>query len=277
MATGTWSLRYALVRGERESARARERVRVPTQKPPTRPPPTWRPFFCQPSLQQKLFATRPFLSLQARLACVAADARAATAAGGAWLPALATAAARSVTTPLFLAGAAMAPTLNAAARTNPAAVEGLLLWREPGLAPRVGDVVALHAPPRSDDSPSSASPSSSTTTPFLEAQGAVLVRRVGAVAGDALITDDPDAGEFAVPPGHVWVTADNAALPPVRARDSRAFGPVPTASLLGRVVYAAASVNDHGPVTDGVPRATVADAAAVLAAEPVDVGSLVRW
>ena len=204
---------------------------------------------------------------QARLACVAADARAATAAGGAWLPALATAATRAVTQPLVLAGAAMAPTLNAAARRDAGAVEGLLLWREPGLAPRVGDVVALTAPPAD----------AVVAPPPLEAQGAILIRRVGALGGQTLVTDDPADGEVAVPPGCVWVEADNAALPPSAARDSRSFGPVPTSSLLGRIVYSAASSTDHGPVVDGVSAATAADAAAVLAAEPVDVDRLVTW
>ena len=205
---------------------------------------------------------------QARLACVAADARAATADGGAWLPALASAATRAITQPLVLAGAAMAPTLNAAARRDAGAVEGLLLWREPGLAPRVGDVVALTAP---------AQPDAAASAPPLEAQGSVLVRRIGAVAGQPLVTDDPADGEVAVPPGCVWVEADNAALPAAAARDSRSFGPVPTSSLIGRVVYSAASATDHGPVVDGVCAATAADAAAVLAAEPVDVDRLVTW
>jgi len=54
-----------------------------------------------------------------------------------------------------------------------------------------------------------------------------------------------------VPEGHCWVLADNEALPLPAARDSRAFGPLPYGAILGRVVYAAASVTDHRPILRG--------------------------
>ena len=54
-----------------------------------------------------------------------------------------------------------------------------------------------------------------------------------------------------MPRGHCWVLADNEALPLPAARDSRAFGPLPYGAILGRVVYAAASVTDHRPILRG--------------------------
>jgi hypothetical protein len=169
----------------------------------------------------------------------------------------------------------MAPALNARGATDPAAVEGLLLWRAPGgFAPRVGDVVAFTAPAREEGEAGVASSSSAAAALPLEAQGGVLVRRVAAVPGDALACDDPAAPDLPVPPGHVWVTADNAALPPATARDSRSFGFVATSALLGRVIYAAASATDHAPVA-GLPPETAAAAADVLEAE-LDVEALLR-
>ena len=56
---------------------------------------------------------------------------------------------------------------------------------------------------------------------------------------------------YSVPSGHCWVLADNEALPLPAARDSRAFGPLPYGAILGRVVYAAASVTDHRPILRG--------------------------
>ena len=54
-----------------------------------------------------------------------------------------------------------------------------------------------------------------------------------------------------MPRGHCWVLADNESLPLPAARDSRAFGPLPYGAILGRVVYAAASVTDHRPILRG--------------------------
>lgn len=210
----------------------------------------------------------PLPPFQARLAYIAAEARVAVASGAAALPAALDAVPRRVTSTLFLAGAAMAPALNRGALSDRSSIEGLLLWRAPGgCAARVGDVVAFLAPADPPLAPGAA----------LEATGAVLVRRVAAIAGDVLTADADEGGggeaeETSVPPGHVWVLADNEALPPPAARDSRTLGFIPTSSILGRVIYAAASAGDHAPV-DGLPRATAAGAAGVLAAE-LDVGAL---
>lgn len=40
--------------------------------------------------------------------------------------------------------------------------------------------------------------------------------------------------------------ADNEALPPKDAVDSRTFGPLPLGAIFGRIMYAARSETDHG-------------------------------
>ena len=58
---------------------------------------------------------------------------------------------------------------------------------------------------------------------------------------------------------------DNEAVPLEVAPDSRAFGPLPLRSLVGRVLYAARSAGDHGGVRNSDEAA--AEDAAVLAHE----------
>ena len=47
---------------------------------------------------------------------------------------------------------------------------------------------------------------------------------------------------------HCWVLADNAALSFPDVIDSRTFGPLPVSNIIGRVMYAARSETDHGPI-----------------------------
>jgi hypothetical protein len=133
---------------------------------------------------------------------------------------------------------------------------GLSDWFFPRRA-FVGDVVAFEHPDPAD-----------TSKP-----PPVLVRRVAALEGHALESTDPDVPDAVVPPLHCWVVADNPgdAEGPEQPADSRAFGPLPTANLLGRVVYAVRSATDHGVVINS-EQGAAADAA-VLAAE-LDVESL---
>ncbi len=96
-------------------------------------------------------------------------------------------------------------------------------------APQRGDLVILHDP---------ADPER------------LLIKRVVGVPGDLVRAtragvvhplipsaeppDDPDAlEELEVPPGHLFVLSDR----PGRARDSRQFGPVPLAAIVGRAWY----------------------------------------
>ncbi len=95
--------------------------------------------------------------------------------------------------------------------------------------PRRGDVIVLHDPADTER---------------------LLIKRIVGVPGDLVRAtrtgavrpaapsagppDDPDAlEELEVPPGHVFVLSDRSA----RARDSRQFGPVPLASVVGRAWY----------------------------------------
>lgn len=134
----------------------------------------------------------------------------------------------------LITGAAMAPTLNASAVTQSDAVEQFLLRYIPHpLARRTvfdGDVVALTSPLSSPGAPRQ-----------------VIVRRVAALEGDEMVSNEPEIdGSFQIPRGHCWVLADNEALEPPHVIDSRTFGPLPLVHILGRVMYSARSETDHG-------------------------------
>lgn len=75
-------------------------------------------------------------------------------------------------------------------------------------------------------------------------------------------------GPTVVPPGHVWMQADNTKLHPPTIIDSRTHGPVPFENIIGRVVYYVASRTDHGMVNNS--REALAFDEAVLNAE-VDI------
>lgn len=130
-----------------------------------------------------------------------------------------------------ITGAAMAPTLNAAAVGDPEARERFLLRRIPKPAANrnlfEGDVVAFHSP-------------LSTYVGEGEINSEkqhVLVRRVASMEGDELVAgedeDDPEE-TFRIPEGYCWVLADNSEMTPTEAMDSRAFGPLPLKNILGR-------------------------------------------
>lgn len=65
--------------------------------------------------------------------------------------------------------------------------------------------------------------------------------------------------------GYCWVLADNEDVAFPDVIDSRTFGPLPLEAILGRVVYAARSPTDHGPVENSGEG--MAQDAAVLEAE----------
>lgn len=197
-------------------------------------------------------------------------------AGAAMAPAL-NAAAATVAPPARRKAAAAAATATAAAATAapppPALppVEGLLVRVLPSpsaASVAVGDVVAFRAPAVSPEEARAVGAWPS------EGQAGVLVRRVVASEGEQLlVASSPSSSEgekegtaeaaatasssssspstYSVPSGHCWVLADNESLPLPAARDSRAFGPLPYGAILGRVVYAAASVTDHRPILRG--------------------------
>jgi hypothetical protein len=148
---------------------------------------------------------------------------------------------------------------------------GLEAWFFPRRA-HVGDVVAFEhpdppKPPKASDP--SADPSAAADHHHHRRRDAsesppVLVRRVAALAGAVLESDDEGVEDYHIPEGHAWVLADNddAFRDPSGSftpADSRAFGPVPVEKMLGRVVYCVRSRTDHGPVRNS-PEAEAVDA-----------------
>jgi len=143
---------------------------------------------------------------------------------------------RELTAVGVLTGAAMAPTLNSGALARPESFEKFLMRLIPRpVAHRTvfeGDVVAFTSP--------LTGPGSSEH---------VMVRRVAALEGDEMVSDDLEIDEaFLIPKDHCWVLADNEALKPAEVLDSRAFGPLPLHNVLGRVMYSGRSETDHGPI-----------------------------
>ncbi|DBB11480.1 TPA: hypothetical protein ACH3X3_006889 [Trebouxia sp. C0006] len=162
---------------------------------------------------------------------------------------------KELTQVIYQAGSSMAPVLNAKALTDPDAKEKLLLRVFPRPSFKslyTGDIVALQSP--------------------LSAQQQVLVRRLAAVEGEEMVSDDPDLESWSLPENHCWVLSETATFKPDAPTDidSRTFGPLPVENIIGRVIYQATSVTEHGP-TSNTPEA-MADDAAVLDAE-LDVES----
>jgi len=91
----------------------------------------------------------------------------------------------------------------------------------------VGDVVLLKDPEKSDD---------------------LIIRRLAALEGYEMVSNDEKDEPFVLEKDQCWVLADNLALKPKEARDSRLFGPVPMTDILGRVIYSLRTAVDHGLV-----------------------------
>lgn len=189
----------------------------------------------------------------ARLAAASAAAAGALRAGAEPSSALAAALAearRPLTRPLRVDAAAarqfggplLPPGGSSAASIAPSAA-AVLLRRLPGAAAasvEVQDVVAI------------------------DVGGTTLLRRVAATEGAEMVSDDADDEGFVLPAGHCWVTVDAEGEAAVGSgatpQDSRAFGPLPYTSILGRAIYAVRSAVDHGPVQNSAA-ASAADAA----------------
>lgn len=142
----------------------------------------------------------------------------------------------------------MYPSLNRQVQTDPEAVEKLVVRLLPRPSSRtvwVGDVVAFNSP--------LGKPS----------ENQVMVRRVAAVEGMEMVAEGEGEGEseeqdFQIPAGHCWVLADNPEMKPPAVIDSRTFGFIPMANILGRVIYSGSSATEHAPVTNS-PLAQAAD------------------
>ncbi|KAG1653271.1 hypothetical protein FOA52_002731 [Chlamydomonas sp. UWO 241] len=154
---------------------------------------------------------------------------------------------KQMTSSMYIAGTAMCPVLNSAGKSDPAAVEKLVIRSLPRPSARtvwVGDVVAFSSP----------------LAKAGDASANVLVRRVAAMEGMEMVAsngelaanaaqDDP-SDDFSIPAGHCWVLADNPDLAPPDVIDSRSFGFIPMTNILGRVIYAGTSARSHGAVTN---------------------------
>lgn len=104
------------------------------------------------------------------------------------------------------------------------------------------------------------------TSPLASAESQhVLIRRVAALEGEEMVSGQGDEEPYVIPNNHCWVLADNEQLQPPNVIDSRTFGHIPYNTVLGRVIYAASSATDHGPVQNS-PEHKEEDAA-VLEAE----------
>lgn len=80
-----------------------------------------------------------------------------------------------------------------------------------------------------------------------------LLRRLAALPG-AVLKSPTSTETLTIPPNHVWVERD-AEMPsgrgPWEGRDSRDFGPVALASIVGRAIYCVRGPGDHAVVSRG--------------------------
>eukprot|EP01024_Parvocaulis_polyphysoides_P058763 TRINITY_DN6335_c0_g1_i1.p1 TRINITY_DN6335_c0_g1~~TRINITY_DN6335_c0_g1_i1.p1 ORF type:complete len:221 (-),score=31.97 TRINITY_DN6335_c0_g1_i1:346-1008(-) len=138
------------------------------------------------------------------------------------------------TSVILLTGQAMCPTLNSQATRMPHSIEKLILRkiaRPSVLNIAKNDIVAFYQP---------------FTPP---GQEMMLVRRIAAMEGQKMVSDDPTVQPFTIPPGHCWVLADNVKLDVgSEVIDSRCFGPLPYENIVGRVIYQVTDRNHHGVV-----------------------------
>ncbi|KNA09325.1 hypothetical protein SOVF_154700 isoform B [Spinacia oleracea] len=120
-------------------------------------------------------------------------------------------------------GQEMAPTIGSEGGT-------LLVRKIPVPGPSrvfIGDIVVLKDPESPND---------------------YLVRRLAATEGYEMVSKDEKEEPFILDKNECWVLADNEALKPKEAKDSRAFGPVNMSDIIGRVIYCLRNAVDHGPV-----------------------------
>jgi hypothetical protein len=91
------------------------------------------------------------------------------------------------------------------------------------------------------------------------------VRRVAALEGAEMVSEDESEQPFRIPPDHCWVLRDNSAAD--AAPDSTIFGALSLRNILGRVMYSIKSATDHGRVANST--AAMLTDSIVLAQEPV--------
>lgn len=75
-----------------------------------------------------------------------------------------------------------------------------------------------------------------------------LVRRLAATEGYEMVSKDEKEEPFILDKDECWVVADNEAIQPKEARDSRHYGPFQMSDIVGRAIYCLRTAVDHGPV-----------------------------
>lgn len=155
---------------------------------------------------------------------------------------------KELTSVIYLSGAAMVPALNAKATTDASAVEKLLvrLFPRPSFKDlHVGDTVALQSP--------------------LSAEQQILVRRLAAVEGEEMVSDEAEVQSWPLPEGQCWVLSEAESFKASEVIDSRSFGPLPVENIIGRVIYQCQSPTEHGPTANS--ERAMAEDAVILDAE----------
>lgn len=110
--------------------------------------------------------------------------------------------------------------------------DGVLVsrWFRRGRGIEVGDVVAFDS---------------------VAETGERVIKRVIGLEGDYVLRDTPGTttGQMLqVPPGHCWVVGDNM----FASRDSRMFGPMPTALIKGKIIAKVKPWSERKWITNGL-------------------------
>ncbi|CAN6890512.1 unnamed protein product, partial [Brassica oleracea] len=77
-----------------------------------------------------------------------------------------------------------------------------------------------------------------------------LVRRLAALQGSEMVSSDEKDKPFVLKKDQCWVVAENKEMKSKEAYDSRSFGPVSLADIVGRAIYCMRTAVDHGPVSN---------------------------
>ncbi|CAN8306143.1 unnamed protein product [Cochlearia groenlandica] len=77
-----------------------------------------------------------------------------------------------------------------------------------------------------------------------------LVRRLAALEGCEMVSNDEKDKPFVLEKDQCWVVAENQEIKSKEAYDSRTFGPVSMADIVGRAIYCLRTAVDHGPVSN---------------------------
>ncbi|XP_023633226.1 uncharacterized protein LOC17898603 isoform X2 [Capsella rubella] len=77
-----------------------------------------------------------------------------------------------------------------------------------------------------------------------------IVRRLAATEGSEMVSSDEKDKPFVLEKDQCWVVAENQEMKSKEAYDSRTFGPISMADIVGRAIYCLRTAVDHGPVSN---------------------------